>query len=713
MNRIVQSIAVLCIIFTARFSYAEPADSQNDYTRLKLPDGAIGRLGKGGMSSGERFVAFSSDSRILAVSTNIGVWLYDTETENELALLSCHSAAHNFNSVSFSSDGELLASGDQDGAVHLWSVSTFQEVGTLRASRPYPEHVQLLSFSADGRILAAGEALGTVNLWSVPDRREIATFNRREIATYKSNSASTISLSPDGETLAYDMYKSQENVTIDGFVGLYSVSGHNNTQSFEVHSGSVDSISFSPDGKLLATGGGNLTSTVKLWSIPNGENIATLSGHTRSIQSISFSPNGKMLASGSYDETARLWSIPDAQEVCMFDHGEPIESVSLSPDGEMLASGGIDENVKIWSVPRRQEIATLKHPLILSVSISPDGEILASGSWGGAIELWSLPHCHKITTLEGHEKPVRSVSFSSDGKMLASGSDKGMKLWSVPDGRELAAFGSDLSARSVFFHNDKTLVSNNLREVNLWSVPNGEKITTLAGYNDTIHSVSASPDGNILAIGVLRMLKLWSVPDGLNMAEIKHSGSVDCSSFSSDGELLAMGEEDLVRIWSIPELQEITVLKRDTDSVEYIPSFPLPAGYKHPVRSISFSPVGELLAIGYKDGITKLWSVPKLQEIATLRIYSSSFPPVAFSQFMGVTHISFSPDGNMLACGYENRTVKLWSVPDGQEIAVFEGHTGYISSLSFSPNGELLVSRSRDFTVLLWDLRRFANTSRH
>ncbi|MGK7877393.1 MAG: toll/interleukin-1 receptor domain-containing protein, partial [Xenococcaceae cyanobacterium] len=114
----------------------------------------------------------------------------------------------------------------------------------------------------------------------------------------------------------------------------------------EGHDSWVISVSFSPDGKTLATGSDD--KTIKLWNVETGREIRTLFGHDDSVRSVSFSPDGKTLASGSYDKTIKLWNVETGREIrILFGHDDWVISVSFSPDGKTLATGSDDKTIKL------------------------------------------------------------------------------------------------------------------------------------------------------------------------------------------------------------------------------------------------------------------------------------------------------------------------------------------------------------------------------
>jgi WD40 repeat protein len=121
------------------------------------------------------------------------------------------------------------------------------------------------------------------------------------------------------------------------------------TQAFPAHSGWATTVSFSSNGKILASGGTD--STVKVWNAENGRLLFTLEGHLSDITNISFRPDGKILASSSEDGTVRVWNVENGLEISTLEgHLGSVTSVMFSPDGKTLASAGIDNTIKLWNL---------------------------------------------------------------------------------------------------------------------------------------------------------------------------------------------------------------------------------------------------------------------------------------------------------------------------------------------------------------------------
>ncbi len=229
---------------------------------------------------------------------------------------------------------------------------------------------------------------------------------------------------PDGEPMALPSGNKTAVQLWDSAIGAAR-------GKLEGHTDWVLSVSFSPDGKLVASGSSD--KTVRLWDLATGAAHSTLKGHASWVLSVSFSPDGKLVASGSSDQTVRLWDLATgATHSTLKGHTNSVLSVAFSPDGKLVASGSSDKTVRLWDLATGATHSTLKGHTgsVPSVAFSPDGKLVASGSGDQTVRLWDLATGAAHSTLKGHTNSVWSVAFSPDGKLVASGSDdKTIRLW--------------------------------------------------------------------------------------------------------------------------------------------------------------------------------------------------------------------------------------------------------------------------------------------
>ncbi|MBI4673663.1 MAG: PQQ-binding-like beta-propeller repeat protein [Chloroflexi bacterium] len=468
----------------------------------------------------------------------------------------------------------------------------------------------------------------------------------------------SVTFSPDGKTLASASCAKNdaEGDCVQGEIRLWDASsGKQIGNPLMGHTGLVRSVAFSPDGKLLASG--SFDRTIRLWDAANGKPLGQpLTGHTAAIDAVVFSPDGKLLASGGGDRTIRLWDVASGAQVGepFAGHSESVIGVAFSPDSKTLASGSGDGTIRLWDVASGEQIGDPlagKAGNVFSVAFSPDGKTLASGNGDGTIRLWNVTKSALLgNPLTGHTGLVYSVAFSPDGKTLASGSGDGtIRFWDL----------QRHTSRIVTF-------------------------PPFADQTNGVFSVAFSPDGKTLASGNSdHTIRLWNVRDSREIGDpiAAHRGSVFTVAFSPNDALLASGGDDgTIRLWDAPRGKPM--------------GEPL-TGHEGIVRAVVFSPDGKLLASASDDRTIRLWSVPDGKPLDL--------------KFIGhegaVRGIAFSPDGTLLASASGDQRIRLWDVTSGKPIGEpFTGHSSLVYSVTFSPDGKTLASASDDKTIRLWNV---------
>ncbi|MEG3932392.1 MULTISPECIES: WD40 domain-containing protein [unclassified Microcoleus] len=296
-------------------------------------------------------------------------------------------------------------------------------------------------------------------------------------------------------------------------------------ETFRGHSDSVYSITFTPDGQTLASGGAD--GTIKIWNLNTGQGICTLTEHTDAVVSLIASPDGKTLLSGSADTTIKIWNLSTSQVIrTLTGHTCSVLCLAISPDGTRLASGAADNTIIVWDLNTYQVIHTLSghSHTVLSVAISPDEKTLASASADTYIKLWDLDSGTEIRTLEANCGLVFAVRFHPSGQMLASvhEQDKSIKFWHPATGKLIRTMSTEVEIVSATISPD-------------W--------TTLAG---------GGGDTNYL-IGLWDLEKVTGITYFSSGGQIDHKGCVYCVVFSPDGQTLASGSKDTtVKLWGVP-----------------------------------------------------------------------------------------------------------------------------------------------------------------
>ena len=340
------------------------------------------------------------------------------------------------------------------------------------------------------------------------------------------------------------------------------------------------------------------------------------------------------------------------------------------------------ENYTQFSLPEGAK-ARLGKGTIREIQYSPDGTRLAVAS---SIGIWLYDTTTlqvensrngEVALLTGHTGWVLSVAFSPDGNTLASGShDNTVRLWDARTGTlRHTLTGHTESVLSVAFSPDGNTLASGSHDniVRLWDAVTGEHKRTLTGHTDKVTSVSFSPDGNKIASGGWdETVRLWDARTGTLIRTLARK--------------------------SVPSVQDAPTLGRRSHG----------AYYKDFVYSVAFSPDGNSIASGSRDGTVRLWDAGTGDLIHTLTGHTSEVHSISFSEAYSV---AFSPDGNTLASGSADETVQLWDARTGKLIRTLTGHTEGISSVAFSPDGNTIATASADETVRLWDAH--TGTLRH
>ena len=270
--------------------------------------------------------------------------------------------------------------------------------------------------------------------------------------------------------------------------------------------------------------------------------------------SLSFSPDGSLLATVSVGKVL-LWDVASRQQIATLQQEGGVSSLSFSPDGSLLAIRSGYE-VSLWDVASRQQIATLQQEGgVSSLSFSPDGSLLAIGS-GYEVSLWDVASRQQIATLRHEGGGASSLSFSPDGSLLAIGLRYEVSLWDVASRQQIATLQQEggaykVNSHSLSFSPDGSLLATvSVGKVLLWDVASRQQIATLRHEGGGASSLSFSPDGSLLAVGSIWgvWISLWDVASRQQTATL-YEPQVSSISFSPDGSLLAAVSESDKAAW--------------------------------------------------------------------------------------------------------------------------------------------------------------------
>ncbi|CDH51017.1 wd-repeat protein [Lichtheimia corymbifera JMRC:FSU:9682] len=284
------------------------------------------------------------------------------------------------------------------------------------------------------------------------------------------------------------------------------------------HGSVVCCVKFSSDGRLMAAGCNQAT---YIYDTYTASCVAVLQDENASregdlyIRSVSFSPDGKHLATGAEDKQIRIWDIQKKRiRRILQGHEQDIYSLEFSRDGSFLVSGSGDRTARIWDWEEQRCTHVLpiqeldqKDPGVTSVAISPDGRLVAAGSLDKVVRVWDAQTGKLLERLEGHKDSVYSVAFMPNGKTLVSGSlDKTLRMWQlgtqVYGGERKNPCVQVFSGHKDFVLSVATTPDGNWivsgskdRGVQFWDPVTGQTQFMLQGHKNSVISVATSPNG--------------------------------------------------------------------------------------------------------------------------------------------------------------------------------------------------------------------------
>ena len=663
---------------SALVAAAESEETNTDYSQWALPKAAKARFGKGGVN----VIQFSPDGTQLAVGSDVGVWLYDVATGEEISLFrgACRSLA-------FSPDGRFLANGGYSTdvrKVQLWEIATGREV-------LFPDvydYASALRFSADGKTLVSvgsgGQFIISLN---IETKEMTSKFFKRgessdmfdEIGVYAITDDKVAIGRRDGKIELWDIAAYKALLTLRGHADLPLQPLDQPLRRRRQFENEILTMAFSPDGTRLASG--STDKTVRLWNTTNADEWMTLRKHTGWTNVLAFSPDGKMLASGSTDKTVQLWDTATGESLITFTgHPSGITALAFAPDGSTLASGSADGRIRFWNTqtadPMADRITGHAHAME-AVTFFEDSSTLASVAFNGEITFWDVKTSQKSTIqATGQRDWFPTLAFS-------------------PDGTKLVSVGAE---GAMVFETERS--SSTWRQehlIRLTDVKTGRELATLP-YTKKVKELTFSPDGETVAFSGLGEIRLWNTRTGdaqnIRLADLsagipRNIPNVLALAFSPHGTWLASGTADgKIQMWDVVTGGTLTVFAAPTAEENL-----------GRILALAFSPDGTLLAAGTRGHI-QLWEVDTAKKFLSVdpehtrdgKPYSGAAEPLVFS-----------PDGAVLVNGLHMGAIQLWDVRTGNKIAALDGHTQSVTTLVFSPDGKTLISTATDGTILLWD----------
>ncbi|KAH8704003.1 quinon protein alcohol dehydrogenase-like superfamily [Talaromyces proteolyticus] len=392
---------------------------------------------------------------------------------------------------------------------------------------------------------------------------------------------------------------------------------------------------------------------------PGSGELQTLEGHSHMIHYLTFSQDGKSLASISFDQTVKFWdTVTGALQQTLELH--PYSCLAISPDFTSLLLISKDGIFKIHNVitssfqdiPSSENVASALN----GIPFSPDGQLIALKFSDDTIRIWNIATGAWQEGFNGVSSTGGHKTFSPNGQQLASHCrDNTIKLWDTATGHLERVFVGHSGPQCLVFSPDGQLLASGFSEgvIKLWDVHMGTLSQTFYANSGPITSLSFSHDCHLLVSGSAdKTIRLWDIRTGALRCSLKgHEESVSSVAFSPNSQLIASGSNDFkIKFWDTNELLGISMRAGALQQT--------PEGHNGLVFSLAFSPANQLLASA-GDGRIKLWDLTKYWDTGAERALQHTF----WGYSRASCALALSPDGRLLASASDE--IKIWDTATG------------------------------------------------
>jgi WD40 repeat protein len=270
------------------------------------------------------------------------------------------------------------------------------------------------------------------------------------------------------------------------------------------HTLPVYTLAWSPDQKLIASGGQD--KTIRVWDPTNGQDHLIYDQQGASENSVAWSPSSRFIASASSSRTVDVWDAKTGRQTTSYtEHTDVLRTVAWSPNGALIASGGDDKTVQVWEALTGNKKATYAEHTdqVWSLAWSPDGNSIASASADKTVRIWDVATQQTIHIYQEHKHQVKAIAWSHNGRFIASASDDlTVRVWRVPTLETISIYRKhrdDLNAIAWSFDDKYVASGSGDYTIHIFDAMTGQMVLEYTDHTLAVHSLAWSKDGQFIA----------------------------------------------------------------------------------------------------------------------------------------------------------------------------------------------------------------------
>ncbi len=599
-------------------------------------------------------------------------------------------------SVSWSSDGKLVASGSFDKSVAIRDAVKGQMVREYTGTKGHTSSVLSVHFSKDGAWLASGGSDSTARVWDVPMNSPLREFKGE-------GAGSGIASNTDGKLAAFAFQ--------DGTVLVFNPVDGKTVSTIKSPSG-VNHVSMTGNGNLVGTVGAD--GVIRTWNPVDAKLTGTWHGSESAITGFALTAGGsqaQILDAGGWN---RVFNLPVPAPKVFPQHKADVVAFAVSGDGQLGLTASVDKTIKVLNLQNGQLARELTHTTpFTTANFSSSSPMILAGTPDGKLLFWNSADGKSLGIISASDKGITSVGHQGD-KAISTSADGKLRLWSTPilgktlpipdkvvnatlaaDGKRFVTVNSDKVIRILNATTGQvekqfgptttdnkaadlvgdlgTVASTGADElIRFWNIGNGQQSGSLAGHTGAVTAIKGTTN-QIITGGVDGAVKVWTWPYVPPKVMIHPDAVTGYYPLGAGEKILTSCNDKQARVWNVTSAQAEK-------------TFPMASA----ITAITANNDASLFAISGADKTLVIRNAEKELQKVTL-------PAVGLS-------VSFNPNNQTLAVALADNSVRLIKVADGKEEKKIDAASTPVTFVSYLPKGDLILTASGDKALKLWEV---------